>query len=30
MSNGSFDGLVEKLLKKLSSVSETPSEAKAR
>jgi len=30
MSNGSFDGLVEKLLKKLSAARQIPSEAKAR
>ena len=30
MSNGSFDGLCEKLLKKLSSAGQVPSEAKAR
>jgi len=30
MSNGSFDGLCEKLLKKLSASGQTPSEAKAR
>ena len=30
MSNGSFDGLCEKLLKKLSAISSVPTEAKAR
>jgi hypothetical protein len=30
MSNGSFDGLCEKLLKKLGTAAQVPSEAKAR